>query len=645
MPAGDRGKNGKASVDPTRHLRTMRTRDESLREAASIGDYGLLGDTRTAALISPRGSIDWMCLPRFDSDPVFGYLVDRERGGRFAIDVPAGEITSLGYRERTATIETTFRGADGEAVLADGFVLDVSSRLLPQTLLVRALRCTRGRVVARVFFDPRPGLPGRPMRTARRAGAIVATSASLALALVTEPSLPLEPGRACEVELGAGETLTASLCATHREPLVFVRPAHAAELVDEADRWWRRWCEDVRYEGPLRGAVERSLITLRLLTYAPSGAPVAAPTTSIGAPPGSDRAWDYRYSWPRDASFGIDAFLALHGVDEPRSFLRWLVIATKTTRPRVEVLYTLDGRSASRETVVEGITGHAGSPVRIGNDARTQHQLDAYGWVVDAAWMMVRAGHLLDRETWRAMARFADFAGDHWSEPDAGLWEVRGSPRSYVHSKAMAWVALDRALRIAEVQGVKAARARRWRERLDEIAADVLAHGFDPERGTYLRSYGSNEVDAASLLLPVLGFGEENPARAEGTIEAVRTSLGAGGPLLYRYPPGSDGLEGEESAFVVCTFWLVQALVATGRLDEAEEVMEEICPRATPLGLYAEQINPTTGVHEGNFPQALSHAGLLHAVSALSEARGSRRGSRRTRRAPQRSRPGSRARS
>ena len=592
-----------------------------------IGQYGLIGDTRTAALVSPDGSIDWLCLPRFDGSPVFGFLVDRGHGGRFAIGVVDAPVTARAYVDRTATIETSFRSATGAAILTDGMILDASSNLRPQTTLVRRIRCLNGEMRVRLLFDPKCDLPGRPMwfRTSREG--LVATADPIALSLQMTPHVDIQPGVSADITLRAGETLTAILAAADRQPLVLVPPQDAIRMLDESERWWRRWCADIRYDGPHHETVERSLITLRLLTYAPSGAPVAAPTTSIPAPPGSDGAWDYRYSWPRDASIGIGAFLALRDPEEPRAFLRWLEHATKNTRPRVNVLYTLDGRPGPRERILDGISGYvepaddwgSTSIVRLGNGAADQHQLDVYGWLVDAAWMMTRAGEPLDGATWRAIASFADFVSDHWREPDSGIWETRDERRHYVHSKLMAWTALDRAARLSRTLPTRGPRQDHWRQERDALTAQIRDHGFDHDRQTYVRAYGVSDLDASLLTLATSGFDDVRSPQVRGTIDAIRAELGAGGALLYRFVRGPD--QAQESAFVACSFWLAQALAETDRIDEATKVFEEMCGRAGPLGLYAEQIEPTTGEHQGNFPQALSHAALLQAAAAITAER------------------------
>jgi GH15 family glucan-1,4-alpha-glucosidase len=590
-----------------------------MRIERPIEDHGLLGDTRTAALVSSDGAIDWLCAPRFDSAPVFGRLVGGQAAGTFrAGPAEPAAVLVRRYRPNTATLETTWQVGDGRLTLAEGMVAEVAGRLLPATLLVRRLSAQGCSVDAMIDFDPRRGQHHEAPRVRRRSRDLLCEWGSLALSLGCEPDLDVEPGRPTLIRIAPGRPVTLVLSVAHREPVIHVPPATAWHLLDEDGSRWQAWAEAIDDQLPFRDAVVRSLLILRLLTYSPSGAPVAAPTTSLPEHPGGGRNWDYRFAWPRDASIGVAAFLGVGKVDEARGFLAWLLHASRLQRPVLPVLLTLDGRRAPRERELDAWPGYAQSvPVRVGNGAAEQHQLDGYGWVVDAAWVLVQGGHHLYGETWRMVCGFADLVARRWQEPDAGIWELRAPAAHHVHSKMMGWLALDRAMRIAETHRVSGRRLRRWRGARDAIAAEVRLRGFDPVRGSYTRAYGSGDLDAALLILPLLGIEDNGSPRMAATIDAIRTDLAAGGPLLYRYPPGRDGLDGSEGAFLPCSFWLVQALAHTGRRHEAVDLFAALLDRASPLGLFAEEMDPATGAHLGNYPQALTHAALVSAALAL----------------------------
>jgi GH15 family glucan-1,4-alpha-glucosidase len=587
-----------------------------------IGDYALIGDTRTAALCSKDGSIDWLCVPRFDSPPVFGRLVGGDDAGHFLVAPDGVRETTRRYRGDSAILETTWTTDGAEVKLTEGLVPRVSRSLVAQLLLVRRIDCLGGRATLRVRFDPRRDFGEPPGRAARRNGALICEWGSLAMALQTWPELKVVPGEDSTIELEPGETVFFALSLADRGPVVLMHPPRAWELLESGVRWWEEWSRRIEYDGPMQDSVIRSLITLRLLTHSPSGAIVAAPTTSLPEVMGGNRNWDYRFAWPRDASLGVDTFLGVGVAEDAHAFLAWLVRATRLLRPRLHPAYQLDGGNVPTERDVPGCPGYRGStPVRVGNSAAGQHQLDLFGGLLDAAWLLVDSGTRLDSDTWRAIRKFADYAADHWPEPDAGIWESRKRDQvHHVHSKLLLWVALDRALAISRTHPVRRSQLKRWEAQRDAVANDIRTRGFDEDRGTYLQAYGSPDLDAAALWLPELGFEEEGSPRVRGTVSAVRRELDAGDGLLYRYRPESDGLEGVEGAFVACSFWLARALALLGDVDEAAQLLESLCRRGNDVGLFSEEIDPRTGEFLGNFPQALSHSALVQAARAVAQA-------------------------
>ncbi len=401
-----------------------------MAEREAIGAHGLLGDTRTAALGDTRGCIDWLCLPHFDGEPLFAQLVAGEDGGRFRLGPADGaEVVQRRYRAGSAVLETTWQVGPARLILTEGMVAEVSGRLFPTFCLVRRLEARGAPVRSALCFDPRFRVERRTPRTRFGPMGLVCTNGAIALSLTADRDLGLAPGRVVEFDLAPNEPLTVALAAAHHGPLTPVAPEFAWQSLMEDDARWRRWSAAIDFDGPFAGAVERSLITLRLLTYSPSGAPVAAPTTSLPECLGGGRNWDYRYAWPRDAGIGIGTFLGVGLDDQARAFLYWLLHASRLDRPRLPSLLTLHGKPVPAEREIPGWSGYAGSrPVRFGNGARDQHQLDNYSWVLDAMWLLVRAGHQLFGETWRAGIALADEVARRWREPDAGIWEVRSEP-------------------------------------------------------------------------------------------------------------------------------------------------------------------------------------------------------------------------
>lgn len=588
------------------------------RTLPEIGEYAVIGDTRTGALCAPDGSIDWLCVPRFDGVPVFGALIGGTGAGRFALG-PAEPalLAERQYRSHTATVETRWDLDGAELTLVDGMVADLDGSLLPSLMLVRRVEA-RGRAVkVSVEFDPRFGWDRSAPRSRRLGDSAIASYGPDALALTTTSGAVIEPGRRTDVTVTPDTPLSIVMTGASREPLVVMDPEVAWATLQADERGWRRWCAGMELDAPHPEAVRRSLLTLRLLTFSPSGAPVAALTTSLPEELGGSRNWDYRYAWPRDASMGIAAFLGAGRPDEAQRFLAWLVHASRLQRPRIPVMLTLFGTPVPEELEL-GWAGYRESrPVRVGNAASSQHQLDVYGWPLDAAAALVAETGPLDGATWRTLAAHADYAAGNWSQPDAGLWEVRHAPRHFVHSKLMAWVAVDRALLLADTHPASRRRRQRWATAHRQLGEAINGSGIDRLHGRYRRAFDDDGLDAALLLLPGMGFEPTESPRIDRTVRAVASELSAGGPFLYRYEPGSDGVAGGEGAFLACSFWLVRALADLGHTSEAMGLMDELVALGGPLGLYGEEVDVGTGQQLGNYPQALTHAAMVQAAFAL----------------------------
>lgn len=556
-----------------------------------------------------------MAVPRFDSKPIFSRVVDDE-GGRFVIEPTRRMETSRSYAADSAVLETRWTSDAGSALLREGMIVRATGDLLPQTLLVRRIRCDAGAMPLRILYSPIHGFDRRPPQLHRRGTSMVCSWDALAISLTSYPDVEMTPGEEIEYVLREGDELTFVLSVAERSPLVFVTPERANELLDETERWWQQWCASLDLPDETHDQMLRSFITLRLLTYSPTAAPVAAPTTSLPEKIGGSDNWDYRFSWPRDASIGLAAFLGVGRTEESHAFMHWLMHAARQSRPRIDVLYDIYGRTTGNESEAD-VTGYQGSlPVRVGNAAAEQHQLDVYGWVLDTSYLLAQEQGFLHKETWRALSAAADFVADHWREPDSGIWERRGPTRHYVHSKLMGWLALDRAMRIAATLEIGDGRTKVWEKERDELADEIRTRGFNERLGSYVDTYDSEELDAALLLLPVLEFDPPDSERVRGTIRAVREQLGAGGPLVYRF---SDRI-GKEGVFLPCCFWLVQALARIGERDEARELFDQLMLKANDVGLFAEELDPETGAHLGNFPQAFTHAALLQAARSLERA-------------------------
>lgn len=603
--------------------------DSQEPEYRPVGDYGLVGDCRSAALVSSAGSIDWLCWPRFDSPSIFAALLDARLGGRFSIAPVEAFTSTRRYVDDTAVLETTFETATGVAWLTD--LMPVASEaqkageLSPDHELLRRIECLSGTVAIEVLFDPRPDY-GRvvPRLVDRQAFGLVCEHRAQVMALRSEIPLATgeEPGARGRARLQAGEARMLSLTYDRWLPVVLLRMGDAAEdRIARSLSWWRGWMRGCRYEGPHAEIVRRSAITLKLLTYAPSGAVVAAPTTSLPEQRGGVRNWDYRYCWLRDASLTLRAFDDLGFTIESESFLSWVLHATRLTWPELHVLYDVYGEAGIPESVLDHFEGYARSiPVRVGNAAAGQLQLDTYGEVIDAAWRYCERGGRLDRTTSRTLAGLGKTVVRRWREPDEGIWEPRSGRRHHTHSKAMCWVALDRLVRLCEQRHVRGTAARFAAER-DAIREAIEAHGYSVRLGSYVSIFGEETLDASLLLLSLMGYADPRSSRMRGTLARVRERLGVNG-LLYRYLDEDDGLPGSEGGFGICSFWGVEALALQGDVTAARRELERLAGLGNDLGLFAEEIDPATGAAVGNFPQAFTHVGLINAAVTIARLEG-----------------------
>jgi GH15 family glucan-1,4-alpha-glucosidase len=587
-----------------------------------IGDYAAIGDGRTVALVARDGSVDWLCLPDLDSPSVFAAVLDAERGGSFALQPESPAQVRRRYLPDTNVLETTFTTGEGVVRVTDAMALP-SSDLGPTRELIRRVDCLAGRVAMRWRVTPTFGYGAQRPRLERRGRIPVAVAGADALAVCCwEAGEAHLDGEAIfgRFEARASSSAVIALCAAHQEPLVFPKREHVEARLEATTAYWRRWAAQRSYDGPWRDAVIRSALALKLLFHAPSGAIAAAATTSLPEEIGGERNWDYRFCWVRDSAFTLDALLQLGCPSEAEAFFWWLLHASQLSHPRLQVLYRLDGGERAPERALE-LDGYRGSrPVRVGNDAAGQTQLDIYGDLLQAALVYAEAGGRLDRETGRRLAAIADLVCRIWRQPDSGIWEVRSRPGHFTHSKMMCWVALDRALRLSDAGHLPARHASTWRRERLAIREFIETRCWSERLGSYTRQVGGEELDASLLLGVLFGYDAADPGRLTATVNALRRDLGRG-PLLSRYS-GEDGLRGTEGAFLCCSFWLADALARIGRPDEANELMGQLTALASDVGLYAEELDPHTGGLLGNIPQGLVHLALIGAAVSISEAGG-----------------------
>jgi len=592
-----------------------------------IAEHGIIGDLHSIALVGTDGTIDWYCCPRFDSPSVFGAILDKGRGGFYRITPTTGDwIPKQLYFPETNVLITRFLTPGGVGEVQDFMPIQKGASAHRHRLIRRVLG-VRGEMRFSVQVQPRFNYARDPHETIFHENGVLFRSPDLTLALETPVSLDYrEEGAYGEFTLHPGETANFVL---EQVPETYVprsySPHETREAFEHTVEYWRRWLAQSRYEGRWREMIHRSALTLKLMTYQPTGAIVAAPTTSLPEELGGGRNWDYRYTWIRDAAFSLYALLLLGFTEEAAAFMGWLTERFRETRPAeagpLQIMYGIDGRSELEEEVLSHLEGYRGSaPVRIGNGAASQLQLDIYGELIDAVYLYNRYGGAASQDeqgmpyhdAWADLTRLVDWVCENWDQADEGIWEIRGGRQHFTYSRLMSWVAIERAIRIAFERGLPAD-VIRWQSTRDSIYHQIMARGWNEERGAFVQSYGADVLDASVLVMPGAKFIAPTDPRWLSTLDAIGETL-VSDSLVYRYDVATspDGLQGEEGTFSICTFWYVEALARAGRIDEARLAFEKMLTYANHLGLYAEQIG-RTGEALGNFPQAFTHLALVSA--------------------------------
>jgi GH15 family glucan-1,4-alpha-glucosidase len=593
-----------------------------------IEEYGVIGDLHTVALCGTNGSIDWFCFPHFDSPSVFGALLDDENGGRFQVaPFDEGATHKQLYLPDSNVLVTRFLSVDGVGEITDFMPVAGPDESAFRHRLIRAIQVVRGAMRFRITCQPRFDYARAAHVAEPVEGGVVFRSQDLTLLLRSSVPLRIENGDAvAEVNMTAGERHFLTLERLHEREMPHVIDPFAEfhSAFAETVAFWRKWLSQSEYRGRWRETVNRSALTLKLLTYAPTGAIVAAPTTSLPELLGGSRNWDYRYTWIRDASFTLYALIRIGFQSEAKHFMAWLEARCRELGPdgSLQVMYRIDGGLVSPEVQLHHLEGYRGCrPVRVGNSAASQLQLDIYGELIDAVYLYNKYGEPISYDLWVNLRRLLHWLAHNWQQPDEGIWEVRGGRRPFVFSKMMCWVAFERAMRIAAQRGLPADTAT-WQRARDAIYEQVMERGWNPQRRAFTQSYGSPYLDAANLLMPLVKFTGPTDPRMLATLERTMEEL-VSDSLVYRYNPEltPDGIEGLEGTFSMCTWWLVEALTRAGRLEESRLIFEKMLTYANHLGLYAEQIGPS-GEALGNFPQAFTHLGLISAAYNLDRALG-----------------------
>jgi GH15 family glucan-1,4-alpha-glucosidase len=589
-----------------------------------IGDYGVIGDCRSLALVGVDGSIDWCCLPRFDSPSVFSRLLDARNGGCWQI-APVGEYAARQeYIDKSNILRTVFQTPEGLALLVDFMPADEHdimrhARPHHHPRIVRMITGLSGRVRMRQKIDVRPNYARDPNSLVVENGLYHGDADKLHLCF--SGTVPITASQQ-DFTLHPGQTIVFAMACNHSGQCG--RPMNDIEssrlLFRQTQQFWWHWIDQCTYTGPYQTIVWRSALALKLLTYAPTGAIVAAPTTSLPEWIRAGRNWDYRYTWVRDASFTLYALFQLGFRQEAMDFMDW--VASLTIKRGLKILYNLDGRSPGAETTLDHLDGYRRSrPVRVGNGAEGQLQLDIFGELLDTVFIFALNGGKVSERLWEELRLVVEFAIERWREPDAGLWEVRGQNLNFTYSKAMCWCAVDRGIRLAEMLKLPADLAR-WKRARAEIHEAVTTHGFSQRLQAFTQAFGSDDLDASVLRLVQLGFLRNGDPRLRSTIDVVDAGLSVG-PLVFRYraQDTDDGFDSPEGSFIICAFWLADALALVGDLEEAERRFSRLLAFASPTGLFSEEVDPGSGALLGNYPQAFSHLAMISAAVNIERRR------------------------